>query len=347
MEITRSSFTISELRDMWERKELIINRDYQRSSSIWPESARSFLIDTILTKYIVPKVFFYEIYDKTRKKIIREIVDGQQRINTILSFLKDDFRLNNKSANYRGHNFSSLDDSLQQKILTYVIEVDIIRDAEQSDLLAMFTRMNAYTAPLNPAEKRHAQFEGAFKWFILNLREKYSSNLVNIKVITTKQSIRMVDSEFFTELCIFLKYGIVDKSEKYLNKIYEDFNKEFAEEDDFHRKIKEFMDFISIDLVELHGSFIMKPYILHSLFCAMMQKKYGIPHGQNDTGIVTDGSFYNDIRSTRENLSALAGAHEAQDQEGRFAEYVEACLSTTHRVRQRKTRSKWLGSALT
>jgi hypothetical protein len=179
MEITRSSITIGEIRDMWNRRELVVNKNYQRSSSVWPDSARTYFIDTILNRYIFPKVYFYQVFDKARKKVIREIVDGQQRLSTILDFLSDEFALSNRSMKYQGKRFSELDEDLQQSFLTYSIEVDIIHSAEQSELLAMFTRMNAYTAPLNPSEKRHAEFEGPFKWFIMKLPQKSGQNWSN------------------------------------------------------------------------------------------------------------------------------------------------------------------------
>lgn len=56
MEINRSSITIGEIRDMWHRKELVVNKNYQRSASVWPEAARTYLVDTILNSYVVPKV---------------------------------------------------------------------------------------------------------------------------------------------------------------------------------------------------------------------------------------------------------------------------------------------------
>src|ERR1035437_10258641 len=139
MEINRSSITISEIRDMWQRKELIVNKNYQRSSALWPEAAQTYLIDTILCRYVVPKVYFYQVFDKTRKKVIREIVDGQQRLTTILNFLANEFALTNRSEAFAGKFFRDLDDEVQQRYLTFNIEVDIIYSAEQKDLLAMFT----------------------------------------------------------------------------------------------------------------------------------------------------------------------------------------------------------------
>ena len=345
MEINRSSITISEIRDMWQRKELIINKNYQRSSAVWPDSAQTYLIDTILNQYVVPKVYFYQVFDKTRKKVIREIVDGQQRLTTILNYLSNEFALTSRSDSFSGKFFRDLDEDLQQQYLTYTIEVDIIYSAEQKDLLAMFTRMNAYTAPLNPAEKRHAQYEGPFKWFILEASANIGPKLVDFGVLTSKQSIRMQDAEFLTELAIVLENGIANKSEKSLENIYVKFNKIFQEEDDFKRKFHEFIKILTEDFAPLRSTFLTKSYVCHSLFCALMQKKYGIPGGDL-LGIPTTGQFFSDLPRTLNQLASLAEAHELQDKKGPYSDYVEACLSTTHRIKQRETRTKWLGNAL-
>lgn len=345
MQITRSSITISEIRDMWKRGELIVNKDYQRSSSVWPDSARTYFIDTILNGYIFPKVYFYQVFDKARKKVIREIVDGQQRLTTIRSFLNDEFTLSIRSAKFQGKKFSELDEDLQQQFLTYSVEVDIIHSAEQTDLLAMFTRMNAYTAPLNPAEKRHAQYEGPFKWFIIESTAEVGVRLTEFGVLTSKQAIRMRDAEFLTELSIVLQQGIVNKSESSLDQIYRQFNHEFSFEAGYREKIYEFIKTLEQDFAPLKGTFITKSYVCHSLFCAMMQKKYGIPGGDN-LGIETTGTFFTNLPKTIEALSSLAGAHELQDLDGPHAEYVEACLSTTHRIKQRTARTIAIGKAL-
>jgi hypothetical protein len=293
MEITRSSITISEIRDMWKRKELIVNRNYQRSPSVWPDAARTYLIDTILTGYIFPKIYLYQVFDKARKKVVREIVDGQQRITTILNYLDNDFSLTIRSTDHAGKRFDDLDDELQQKFLTYAVEVDIIHTATPADLLAMFTRMNAYTAPLNPAEKRHAEFEGAFKWFIVSATAQYGPLLVECKVFTEKQAIRMQDSEFLTELAIVLDQGIVNKSSTSLSHVYRQYDKDFPREKEFLGKIAEFVELLQSDFAPLNNTFLTKSYVVHSLFCAVMQKKYGIPGGVAYGP--TSGVFYTDL----------------------------------------------------
>jgi hypothetical protein len=56
MQVTRNVFTIADLVKWLDEKSLIINRDYQRGSGLWPINARSYFIDTILNGYPFPKV---------------------------------------------------------------------------------------------------------------------------------------------------------------------------------------------------------------------------------------------------------------------------------------------------
>lgn len=90
----------------------------------------------------------------------------------------------------------------------------------------MFTRMNAYTAPLNPAEKRHAQFEGPFKVVYFRSERDYGVSIRQAwNNYIQMQSIRMQDAEFLTELAIVLDNGITNKSEKALSDIYKKYDK--------------------------------------------------------------------------------------------------------------------------
>ena len=176
MEINHAEYTIAEIVDRFE-KDITINRNYQRGGGIWPESAKVYFIDTILEGYPFPKLYFHQIYDRIKKKPIMEVVDGQQRILTIIEFLNDNLRLSVCSQNYRGLTFSALPDEIQEKFRMSRIQADVILSADKTKVLEMFRRMNAYTAPLNSAEQRHAKFQGKFKWFVVELsRQNYFGN---------------------------------------------------------------------------------------------------------------------------------------------------------------------------
>jgi hypothetical protein len=169
--------------------------------------------------------------------------------------------------------------------------------------------------------------------------------LVELNILTPKQAIRMHDAEFLTELAIVLENGIVNKSEKSLSHIYKMYDKDFPREREFRDRIYEFVELLNHEFAPLKNTFITKSYVCHSLFCALMQKKYGIPNADN-LGIQTSGVFFTDLNKTLDALAALAGAHELQDTNGAYREYVEACMSTTHQSKHRTIRTAWLGKAL-
>ena len=345
MKINHSEYTISELLQMLEKKEIIINQTYQRSSGVWPQSAQTYFLDTILEGFPFPKLYFYQSLDRATRKPIKEVVDGQQRLMTIEQFVHHDFRLTSASQHYAGLKYSDLSDDKQDEFMMYTVPADVVLAADRPVLLEMFRRINAYTAPLNAAEKRHSEFQGLFKWFITDLADRYSPFLENYGVLTAKQMVRMADAELFAELAQVFDQGIVNKSNASLREIYRKYDKTFANIDLWKSRIAETFDFIAAHFSDLRETFMVKPYVFHSLFSAMSQLKFGIPNG-DILGSHTINAFCHDTSRALPQLLALAEAHELQDITGPYAEYVKACLSTTTKTAQRTVRTKAIISAL-
>lgn len=346
MRLIQSIFTIAEIREQVGRKDLIVNESYQRSSNIWPPYAQSYFIDTILEGYPIPKIYVYEVYDDKKQKPRREIVDGQQRVTTITAFANNNFKLTSSSKNFKGLAFDDLEPQDRKKYLMTPLQVDIIVSAERNELLEMFRRINAYTAPLNEAEKRHSEFQGEFKWFINEMSDEYSPLLEQFGVMSPKQIVRMTDAEFLTEFALVLEKGVINKSSASLRSIYKSNDDLFPKKEAYQKKIADFFETLKSDLSELQETYMMKSYALYSLFCSMTHRKYGIPNGDSVTGIPKEGVYYRDRKKTIQNLKSLAYAHETQDLEGKYKKYVEACLSTTHRIAQRQQRARFIARAL-
>src|SRR5580658_7230202 len=79
---------------LWETSQtLVLTPKFQRRS-VWKSGAKSFFIDTILRGMTVPPIYLRNTQNAEKTKSIREVVDGQQRIRTVLDFIKPDgFRL--------------------------------------------------------------------------------------------------------------------------------------------------------------------------------------------------------------------------------------------------------------
>src|SRR6185437_14411618 len=98
----RSNFTTLDLQGWQDSKTLVLTPKFQRRG-VWSVGARSFFIDPLIREMPVPPVFLRGRQSDDKKKIVREVVDGQQRLSTVLSYMKDEFKLS-KSLDKRWAN---------------------------------------------------------------------------------------------------------------------------------------------------------------------------------------------------------------------------------------------------
>lgn len=256
--------------------------------------------------------------------------------------MNDKFKLGSSSNKYCGMHYSDLDIETKQQFLSYQIEASVVLSATRSELLEMFRRINAYTAPLSSAEKRHAIYQGGFKWFIVDLADKHSPALSDLKILGEKNLSRMGDAEFISDLVVALEKGVVAKTAKQIEDLYRGYDKEFARAEFYKNIVDDFFDVLLTKLADLHETFMMKSYAVHSLFCAYAATKYGLPSQADLTNVVSNADRKFDFERINAELLELAEAHELQDLEGEHAVYVDACLSSTTKTAQRKVRFKTL-----
>lgn len=345
MLINSNNYSVLEIIQMLDRRELVVNKSYQRSSGIWPDGPSSYFIDTILESYPFPKIYMYEYINRDEKSVKKELVDGQQRITTIKRFYDNELRISGESK-FSGKKFFDLNDEEQEIFLTYPVSVDVIRGATRSQILQMFRRMNAYTLPLNAAEKRHSSFHGPFKWFINEMSDYLNEFFVDFKVFSDREIIRMSDAQFIADCIIALERGIVSSSSSDLNKIYQKYDSDFPEIEYYSTIIKDVFHFIASDLGCIRGTYMTKSYALHSLFTALAFNKFGIESIQNQFNVPPLQRYTNDLNFSSERIVSLALAHEAKEEDGPHGNYVWGCISSTTKAPRRTARVKSLLSAL-
>ncbi|WP_245006199.1 DUF262 domain-containing protein [Pseudomonas viridiflava] len=346
MNLNIGQITLIDLMGMLDRKEIIINRNYQRGQDIWPNTARSYFIDTILHDFPFPKIYLYQAFSETTKKPYKELVDGQQRVTTIQDFYNNKFSLSNTSKKFAGMRFRDLSEETQQIFISYQIEHSTILSATRSELLEMFRRMNAYTAPLKEAEKRHSTYQGLFKWFIVQATETcWSEVLENFEVLTEKQIARMADAEFVSDMIVVLDSGIQTKRNSTIDKLYKEYDEGFPQLELYYEIIMNFHSDLVEHMKDIRGTFITKSYVMHSLFCAYAAIRYGFP-GSAEFVAIPSKTHKIDYSVAIPKLMELAEAHENQEDEGPLRLYVEACTSSTTQQTSRKVRTRFLSNAL-
>jgi len=110
--------------------ELVLQPKFQRRD-VWSAKARSYLIDTILRGKPIPKLYMRVTSNQKTKRISREIVDGQQRLKSVLMFLDDAFKISRThNEDYAGKVFSGLDPDTKDDVLNYKFSLDDLGECE-------------------------------------------------------------------------------------------------------------------------------------------------------------------------------------------------------------------------
>lgn len=293
----------------------------------------------------MPKLSLHQITDLKSRKTIKEIVDGQQRSNTIFAFYEDELRLssNLETTEIAGRTYSELDDEFKHKFIDYALSVDLFVAATEEDVREMFRRMNSYNVPLNPEEQRHARYQGDFKWFVHHLSRKFNEAFLTIGLFRPNAIVRMQDTKLITEVSHALLYGIQTWSKRKLDHLYRDKDKTFPEQAEIEGRITRALDQL-VAWRALHQSAMMKPLVAYSLLLAVTHVREPV---EALLGVFpTPGKAEFDEESVLANLTALGEALENEDEKGELSEFVSACANRTNTIEQRTTRFVWLCKAL-
>lgn len=341
-----SHFTVADYCKGMKRNEIVVNRNYQRSDHVWPDAARSYLIETILKGFPIPKLYLYQVTDVKSRETRKEIVDGQQRSVAILDFYEDKLKISKLAENedIRNKKYSELAEDEKQSFLDYGIDVDLFVSATSAEVVEVFRRMNSYTVPLNPEEQRHASYQGKFKWFINDLADKLEAIFLETGIFKEKQLVRMGDNKLLTELCDSFLHGIRTTNKKILDDLYRTRDEKFFEKDDFYSRLTTAFTLIR-RLEAIHDSALIKPYMAYSLSQAVthclkpLQRLNVLFKSPRLKAIATDSAI--------PNLTTLAQAAEQEEAKGKYADFIKASTEKTNTRENRTIRFKWFCRALT
>lgn len=347
MKILRNTLPISDLYNQMKSGELTINRSYQRSQGLWPNNSRSYFIDTVLNEFPFPKVVLRQTVDLKTKKSKREIIDGQQRLTTIRDYINNKFKLTSVSKKYKGKFFEDLDEEVQATLLSYEVSLDNIITATTEEILEVFRRINSYTLPLNTSEKRHATFQGEFKWFISDLTETITPFLETYEVLSLRDISRMMDADLITECCQIKLEGIQNRSAKKLENLYKENDDEFLRKGEILEIITSTFNFIKDNFSQVFEECNIQSYTFYSLMGALIYNKYSFPvQNEELDGFAPSNRFCNNVNKSNDELIRIITEANLKDENGVYPEFVKASLSTTHSQKHRLTRIKNILSIL-
>lgn len=289
LKISRTEYKISDFIS-WQREgTLILNPNFQRRH-VWKKGAKSYFMDTIIRGLPVPVIFIRDLpTDINTLKSKREVVDGQQRLRTLLSFIipdliedfnseVDDFKIMGiHHPTLKNATFASMPDYIQNRILDYKLTVHAFpSDTDDREIYDIFARINATGVTLNGQELRNANWYGEFKTLAYQLALKQLNRWKNWGVFTRSDIARMKEVEFTSELLILIIQGITQMTKKTIDDIYTKYDETLTGYKEIKNRFQIIFDLIE-DRMSLEAiSLFRNKTSFYCLFAALYQHTYGL-----------------------------------------------------------------------
>jgi hypothetical protein len=147
------------VKDVESERLRLINLPYQRQY-VWDDSKASRLIESLLLNVPIPVCYFAENADGSL-----EVIDGVQRINTIVRFLRGEFTLRGLPvlSELEGLTYEQLAQRDQRRIEHRTIRCIVITEESHPDIkFDVFERLNTGAVKLSAQELRNAIYRGRF-----------------------------------------------------------------------------------------------------------------------------------------------------------------------------------------
>ncbi|OUD34892.1 DUF262 domain-containing protein [Flavobacterium sp. FPG59] len=273
------AYSINDFLEWNDKKQLQLSPKFQRKA-VWSDDAKSYLMDTIIRGKPIPKIFIRQTINVENRQSIREVVDGQQRLRTILSYINDGFIISKKhNEKYGGYYFSQLsnvDPDIQSVILNYEISVDLLVNLPDREILDIFSRLNSYSVVLNEQEKINANHFSEFKILVDKLSHKHNDFWLENKLLTHQNILRMADVTLVSDLVISMCEGI--QSKKQIKAYYLKYEKSFDfDSESIEKSFDETIELLKTIFNEgLKNTPFKRIHLFYTIFTSLYHTKYGL-----------------------------------------------------------------------
>lgn len=163
--IVKQTWSILEIYQKIDAEKVILDPNYQRRD-IWKNDKKIAFIESLYMNIMVPPIYVVEIPGKdVLSENKYEVVDGKQRLSTIIGFIKNEFKLQERYLEYYGDlynnkNFSEIRDLFPEdtnEMLSSVLDIYVITaNSPEFTKYDIFARLNKGAEPLKVNEIRRA-----------------------------------------------------------------------------------------------------------------------------------------------------------------------------------------------
>jgi len=198
--------TINEIYDLF-KKDKMRTPPYQRNPQVWKNKQQQEFLKSMFKGDIIPEVFA-QIYGKNGKTKFN-IIEGQQRIDTVCRFIDNEIELDKKyNPDYAEKTYKTLDEDSQQKFLDYEFDFLEMKTDDDDMMKDLYLRINTNQTNLNSPEKRHAKFYGReFNDVTEEYAKKYQEFYLKNGILKDGHIKRMYDNEITGEIFVLVLNG--------------------------------------------------------------------------------------------------------------------------------------------
>jgi hypothetical protein len=167
----RSDFLLPQVVDFITAKRWInLQPEYQRRQ-VWDRAKQSRFVESVLMNLPIPPIFLFEVeYNRY------EVMDGQQRLSSILAFYENRLRLTGLEhwKELHAKNYSDLPPKLQRgldrrRISAVVLRTPLASTRTEEVRRIVFERLNTGGQRLNPQELRNCLYSSPFSNLLIEL----------------------------------------------------------------------------------------------------------------------------------------------------------------------------------
>lgn len=369
------TITIGDLRDKYKNRQIDLDPPYQRKPA-WKTKQRLLLLSSLFNGIPIPALILHKHFDTKTKKEVYDVLDGKQRVETILHFIEqykirgeetlwvefinphddkkdylyfDQLRLKRVNKDY---------ENILEKFWSYELPI-IEYEGDLSDFFErnvaskeVFVRINSTGSPLKKHEIRHARYAGLFFDLGNELERRYSNLFVNKWRVTSRTDLeRYILHEYLLELCTAIHHNGFSDRRKKLDDLLSNYKWSKTEINNIKKGFKKVIDWIS-DIFPrdtIKTTRFKNKSDFYSLFIVLLNllnKSYVTNDLKSN---ITAGTFLIDFSKQIQKLNPKIKAYDIPrltHSEQKLIQYVISTRQSTDSSKNREIRHNYLMTVL-
>lgn len=219
------------------RGTLVLRPEFQRRL-VWTNKHKNAFLDTVLSSYPFPEIYIAagDVNHETGE-ITELLVDGQQRLSTLLEYFKsaDTLRLTGITS------YADLSKERKDEFLSYEVVVRDLGVLSPDEVKEIFQRINSTNYALNAMEIHNARYDGLLKQFSENLAQEDFFEVH--RVFRSSEIRRMSDVRFVLTVIVTIMSTYFNRDEA-LEEYLARYNDRFEQQDKLAEEVSAVLTFI-------------------------------------------------------------------------------------------------------